>query len=53
MGTAVAFSMTSTAICTTSIAMLLKVIGKRLTAVMVGSVAAVSLGLALILNHLL
>jgi uncharacterized membrane protein YraQ (UPF0718 family) len=52
LGTGVAFSMTSTAICATSIAMLLKVIGRWLTTVMVGCVVAGSLALGLVLNLL-
>jgi len=52
LGTGIAFSLTSTAICTTSIAMLVRMIKIRLTALLVGSVVGISLGLALILNHL-
>jgi uncharacterized membrane protein YraQ (UPF0718 family) len=52
MGTGIAFSMTSTVICTTSVAMLLKVIGARLTVILIGCVVAISLGLALIMNYL-
>jgi uncharacterized membrane protein YraQ (UPF0718 family) len=50
LGTAIAFSLTSTAICTTSVAMLLRFLGARLTGVLVGSVVLVSLLLALVLN---
>lgn len=50
LGTAVAFSLTSTAICTTSIAMLCKIIGKRLTVALVACVALISLALALLIN---
>jgi uncharacterized membrane protein YraQ (UPF0718 family) len=50
LGTAVAFSLTSTAICTTSIAMLFKIIGKRLTIALVACVALISLTLALLIN---
>jgi uncharacterized membrane protein YraQ (UPF0718 family) len=50
LGTAVAFSLTSTAICTTSIAMLFKIIGKRLTVALVACVALISLALALLIN---
>jgi len=52
LGTAVAFSLTSTAICTTSIAMLLKTIGKRLTAVLLACVVLISLTLAFFINSL-
>lgn len=52
MGTAIAFSLTSTAICTTSIAMLFRLIGARLTFILVGSIISISLGLALLMNHL-
>ncbi len=50
LGTAVAFSLTSPAICTTSIAMLFKIIGKRLTVALVACVALISLALALLIN---
>ena len=50
LGTAVAFSLTSTAVCVTSIAMLLKVIGARLTILLAACVAASSVGLALLIN---
>jgi uncharacterized membrane protein YraQ (UPF0718 family) len=52
LGTAVAFSLTSTVICTTSIAMLLKIIGKRLTVVLVACVVLISLITALLINSL-
>jgi len=52
MGTAISFSLTSTAVCVTSIAMLLRVIGVRLTLILVGVVAAVSVALALLINSL-
>ena len=51
MGTGIAFSLTSTVICTTSIAMLLRMIGARLTVILIGCVVAISLGLALIMNY--
>jgi uncharacterized membrane protein YraQ (UPF0718 family) len=51
MGTGIAFSLTSTVICTTSIAMLFRMIGARLTLVLIGCTVAISLGLALIMNH--
>jgi len=51
MGTGIAFSLTSTAICTTSVAMLFRMIGSRLTFILIGCVVAVSLGLALIMNY--
>lgn len=52
LGTAISFSLTSTSVCVTSIAMLLKVIGTRLTVVMVAWVTAVSFALALLINLL-
>jgi uncharacterized membrane protein YraQ (UPF0718 family) len=52
MGTGIAFSLTSTAICTTSIAMLLRTIGTRETLTLIVSVILTSLGLALVLNSL-
>ncbi len=52
LGTAVAFSLTSTAICTTSIAMLLNTIGKRLTVVLVACVVLISLTLAFLVNSM-
>ena len=51
MGTGIAFSLTSTAICTTSIAMLFRMIGSRLTLILIGCIVAISLGLALIMNY--
>ncbi len=51
MGTGIAFSLTSTAICTTSIAMLMRMIGARLTIILISCVVAISLGLALIMNY--
>jgi uncharacterized membrane protein YraQ (UPF0718 family) len=52
LGTAIAFSLTSTTICTTSIAMLTKMIKPKLTIVLVASIVGISLTLALILNSL-
>jgi uncharacterized membrane protein YraQ (UPF0718 family) len=52
LGTAVAFSLTSTAICTTSIAMLFKTIGKRLTIFLVACVVLISLALAFLINSI-
>jgi uncharacterized membrane protein YraQ (UPF0718 family) len=52
LGTAIAFSLTSTAICTTSIAMLTRMIKLKLTVVLVGSIVGISLALALMLNSL-
>ena len=52
LGTAVAFSLTSTVICTTSTAMLLKSVGARLTLILIASVVSVSLALALLLNSI-
>lgn len=50
VGTAIAFSLTSTAICTTAIAMLLGIIGRRLTAILAACVLGISLVLALVIN---
>lgn len=52
VGTGIAFSLTSTAICTTSIAMLFRLIGTRLTVILIGCIISISLGLALIINYL-
>jgi uncharacterized membrane protein YraQ (UPF0718 family) len=52
LGTAIAFSLTSTAICMTSIAMLMRLMGTRLTAVLVGCIIAISLGLAVTINSI-
>jgi uncharacterized membrane protein YraQ (UPF0718 family) len=51
MGTGIAFSLTSTAICSTSIAMLFRMIGGKLTLILIGCVVSISLGLALIMNY--
>jgi uncharacterized membrane protein YraQ (UPF0718 family) len=51
VGTGVAFSLTSTAICTTSVAMLLRMIGVKLTLILIVCVISISLGLALIMNY--
>jgi len=50
VGTAIAFSLASTAICITSVAMLFKVIGARLTLLLTACVAASSVGIALLIN---
>jgi uncharacterized membrane protein YraQ (UPF0718 family) len=50
VGTAVVFSLTSTAICTASIAMLVKLIGIRMSALLVFSLLAVSIVLGFVLN---
>ena len=50
IGMAIAFSMTSTAVCTTSIAMLFRIIGVRLTIALVGCVIGISLASALLFN---
>lgn len=50
IGTAIAFSLTSTAVCASSLAMLYKIIGGRLTAALAATVAAAAIGLALLLN---
>ncbi len=52
LGTAVAFSLTSTVICTTSVAMLLRSVGFRLTLILTASVVSISLTLALLLNSI-
>lgn len=51
VGTGIAFSLTSTVICTTSIAMLFRMIGAKLTVILIGCTVAISLSLALIINH--
>jgi uncharacterized membrane protein YraQ (UPF0718 family) len=53
LGTAVAFSLTSTAICVTSIGMLFKVIGARLTLILTACVILSALGLALLINWMM
>ncbi|MFZ1947509.1 MAG: permease [bacterium] len=53
LGTAIAFSLTSTAVCITSLVMLFKLIGGRVTAALAISVPAVSISLALLLNWIL
>jgi uncharacterized membrane protein YraQ (UPF0718 family) len=50
VGTGIAFSMTSTVVCTTSIAMLLKMLGTRTTLLMVACVVGISLAVALLMN---
>jgi uncharacterized membrane protein YraQ (UPF0718 family) len=50
VGTAMAFSLTSTSICVTSIVLLAKFLGRKLTLVMVATVIVVSLLLSGILN---
>jgi len=50
IGTAIAFSLTSTAVCTTSIAMLLRIMGSRLTITLVSCVIIISFLLALLIN---
>jgi uncharacterized membrane protein YraQ (UPF0718 family) len=52
IGTAIAFSLTSTAVCTTSVAMLARFMGVRLTAVLVACVLVGSVLLALLINRL-
>lgn len=52
VGTAVAFSLTSTAVCATSLAMLFRLLGGRLTAALAVSVPVVAISLALLLNYL-
>lgn len=52
LGTAIGFSLTSTAVCTTSIAMLIKTIGARLSAVLVVCVFTFSSLLAFLINAL-
>ncbi|MDY6935258.1 MAG: permease [Spirochaetota bacterium] len=50
IGTGIAFSLTSTSICITSIFMLLKFIGKRLTFLLIGNIIVVTLVLSQIIN---
>jgi uncharacterized protein len=42
LGTAIAFSLTSTSVCVTSIVLLIKFIGKKLTAVIISSIAIIT-----------
>jgi hypothetical protein len=50
LGTAVGFSLTSTAVCTTAMAMFFRIIGTRLTVILAGSVFVVSCALAVLIN---
>lgn len=50
LGTAMAFSLTSTAICITSMVMLLKFIGKRLTFILLGNIIIVTLVLSYLID---
>ncbi len=50
LGTAVGFSLTSTAVCTTALAMFLRIIGMRLTVILAASVFVVSCVLAVLIN---
>jgi len=52
LGTAIAFSLTSTAICVTSMVMLVKFMGRRLTAVMTLNIIGVTLVLSYAVNLL-
>ena len=52
MGTAIAFSLTSTSVCATSLVMLYKFIGLRLTGVLLGTVVFVTLAIGAVLNAL-
>ncbi|MFH2035688.1 MAG: permease [Candidatus Zixiibacteriota bacterium] len=56
LGTAMAFSLTSTSVCLSSLALLTKYIGKKLTAIMLSSIIVLTIVLALlipiILNYL-
>ena len=52
-GTGIAFSLTSTAICITSILMLIKFLGKWLTFLLIGHIIAITLILSHIINLLL
>ena len=50
LGTAMAFSLTSTAICITSIIMLFQFLGKRLTAILLGNIIIATLILGYVIN---
>ena len=50
LGTAIAFSTTGTAVCVASMLMMVKFMGKALTAVLIAHVVLVSLALALLIN---
>ncbi|HQI82898.1 MAG TPA: permease, partial [Deltaproteobacteria bacterium] len=50
LGTAVGFSLTSTAVCTTAMAMFLRIIGTRLTVILGACVFVVSCVLAVLIN---
>ena len=52
VGTSIAFSLTSTTVCATSIGMLLKIIGTRLTAILVVCVFVLSVAIGLALNSI-
>jgi uncharacterized membrane protein YraQ (UPF0718 family) len=50
MGIAIAFSLTSTAVCTTSIVMMSRFLGKRLTAVILSATVVMTIAIALIVD---
>jgi uncharacterized membrane protein YraQ (UPF0718 family) len=50
VGTGIAFSLTSTAVCLTSMAMFGRMIGARLTLIMIGCIFAISALIAILLN---
>lgn len=52
VGTGIAFTLCATAVCLTSLAMLLRYLGSRLTLVLLGSVVGCSISLALLWNWL-
>lgn len=53
LGAAMIFSLTSSAVCISSIAMLFKFMGKKLSIILVANVAILSLILGFLINHLL
>ena len=50
LGTAMAFSMTSTSVCITSLAMLIKFVGRKLTAVILACIVLMTVLLSLVIN---
>ncbi len=52
LGTAMAFSLTSTSVCVTSLVLLIKYIGKRLTAVLLASIVVLTIILSFIVQEI-
>jgi Predicted permeases len=53
LGAAMVFSLTSSAVCISSIAMLIKFLGKKITLVLLANIVFLSLALGFLINHLL